>query len=130
MKILKHRLGGIPGHHFFQLLQRGLPHRPDAFEGLEQLLPALLPHPGYFIQNRGLDVAGLKLPVVLNGKAVGLLLDLANQGKDRRDGLDANLPAVRVDQGSWRNTRKARSSASEDLLLQIRARNMRSLDVH
>ena len=37
--------------------------------------------------------------MVLDGKAVGLLLDLADEGEHRRDGLDADLPAVRVDQG-------------------------------
>ena len=40
----------------------------------------------------------LELPVVFDGEAVGLLLDLSNEGEDRRDGLDADLPSVGVDQ--------------------------------
>ena len=41
----------------------------------------------------------LELAVVLDGKAVGLLLNLSDERKDRRHRLDANLPAVRMDQG-------------------------------
>ena len=32
-------------------------------------------------------------------KMTEILLDLPDEGEDRRDGLDADLPAVRVDQG-------------------------------
>ena len=40
----------------------------------------------------------LKLTVVLNGKAVGLLLNLPDQGENRRNGLDTDFPPVRMDQ--------------------------------
>ena len=38
------------------------------------------------------------MAVKLNGKTVGLLLDLTDEGKHRRDGLDADLPSIRSHQ--------------------------------
>ena len=94
-----HRLGGVLGHHLFQLLQGGLPHRLDALEVLQELGPAHLPHPGDLVQGGALDPALPLLAVELDGKAVGLLLDLADEGEHRRDGLNADLPAVGGHQG-------------------------------
>ena len=76
-EILVHRLGRALGDRPLQLLQRCLPDGLHAFEVLEQLGPALFPHPGYFVQNGAFYVSRLELPVVFDGEAVGLLLDAA-----------------------------------------------------
>ena len=100
MEILVHRLGRALGDRPLQLLQRCLPDGLHAFEVLEQLGPALFPHPGYFVQNGAFYVSRLELPVVFDGEAVGLLLDLPDEGEHCRHRLDTDLPPVGVDQGT------------------------------
>ena len=66
---------------------------------LQELGPAHLPHPRDLVQGGALDPALPLLAVELDGEAVGLLLDLPDEGEHRRDGLNADLPAVGGHQG-------------------------------
>ena len=59
--------------------QRGLAGGADAGEG---------------VKLGGLQAAAAQLAVVGDGEAVGLLLHLADEGEEGRDGGDAGLPAV------------------------------------
>jgi hypothetical protein len=97
VKILIHRLGGILGDYFRQLFQRRGFHCLYRFKVLQQLTATFLPHSGYFVQNGGFYMGRLQLAVVFNGKSVRLLLNLPDEGEHCRNGLNANLPAIRVD---------------------------------
>ena len=72
MEIVIHRLGGVLGDRLLKLLQRGGLDRLHRLEVLQQLLAALLPHAGYFVQNRGFYMSRLELPVVGRIAALGI----------------------------------------------------------
>ena len=84
--------------YLLQFLQGSLLDGLYTFEVLQKLCPAFFSNTGNLIQNRGFHMSGLELTMILNGKAVGLFLNLPNQCKDRRDGLNADFPPIRVNQ--------------------------------
>ena len=85
------RPGGVFGHCILQLRQGGRFDIFDALKRLEQLSPPLLPHAGDLVEHRAAHPLVLLLAVELDGKAVGLLLDLADEGEDGLVSLDADL---------------------------------------
>ena len=92
------RPGGVFGHCILQLRQGGRFDIFDALKRLEQLSPPLLPHAGDLVEHRAAHPLVLLLAVELDGKAVGLLLDLADEGEDGLVSLDADLLSLGGDQ--------------------------------
>ena len=84
MEMAVDRLRRIPGNHPAQFLLGGGLDVFDGFEFLQQGMFPLLPHPGDAVQSGAADAFVSQLPLIGDGKAVGLLLNLPHQSEDRR----------------------------------------------
>ena len=98
MKELIHRHGGVSGQDAAQRGDRGRPDSGDRMKALEQLLPTLRADSGDLFERAALDPFAPQLAVVSDRKAVGLLLDRADQRKDALLGGNADLLALRRDE--------------------------------
>ena len=89
--MLVDRRRGIPGQDPLQLHQAGGPHGGQAAEFFQQLLFSFRADARDPIELRVAQSFAPELPVIGDGKAVGLLLDVSNQGEDRLIVVNADL---------------------------------------
>ena len=83
--MLPHFLRRVPGHHGGELLHIRLTDGADGAKMPPQLRLPLFSHAGNAVQGGAEGGLGVALMMEGDGKAVGLLLDLADEGKDLKD---------------------------------------------
>ena len=88
VKMLIHFSGYRWRHRQLQIRQGGSPDGLHGAKVLQQRLAPHLTHPGNILQSRAHGAAAVALMMVGDGKAVGLLLDAANEGEYRLVLLD------------------------------------------
>ena len=100
MKKFVYALRGIPRQNSRQLLLGRLLDILNAAEVLEQVGSALIAHARDFIQCGAAHLFAAQLAVILDGEPVDLLLHAADERKQRRSRRDAELTAVRRNEGT------------------------------
>ena len=100
MKKFVNALRGISRQNPCQLLLGRLPDILNAAEVLEQVGSALIAHARDFIQCGAAHLFAAQLAVILDGEPVDLLLHAADERKQRRSRRDAELTAVRCNEGT------------------------------
>ena len=95
VEMTPHRFCCRAGNDRRQGIDLRLPDGADGAEGLFQFVPPLGAHAGNPVQGGTQRALFVALVVIGDGKAVGLLLNPANEGKDGLLGDDADLPALR-----------------------------------
>ena len=100
MKKFVYALCRISRQNSRQLLLGRLLDILNAAEVLEQVGSALIAHARDFIQCGAAHLFAAQLAVILDGEPVDLLLHAADERKQRRSRQDAELTAVRCNEGT------------------------------
>ena len=95
MKMMIHRGGGVFGEQAFQLRECRLSDGGEGFELPQQLLLPLCPDAGNAVQFGIPQTLAPELAMVGDGEAVGLLLNLADEGENRLIVVNADLLPLR-----------------------------------
>ena len=95
MKMMIYRGGGVFGEQAFQLRECRLSDGGEGFELPQQLLLPLCPDAGNAVQLGIPQTLAPELAVVGDGEAVGLLLNLADEGENRLIVVNADLLPLR-----------------------------------